>query len=128
MGQNIIFQLGGYLLCCRPRVCRPRVRPPPSASRADGGVLDHLPSSKLFSESAASFKCNASPAPGSYLRLIDFCITQLKAQGPSRTCHESKEEKPLATPSAGDSCDTECAPQNPPLKAGDLSREVDSQL
>jgi len=27
----------------------------------------------------------------SYLRLIDFCITQLKAQGPSRTCNESKE-------------------------------------
>jgi len=26
------------------------------------------------------------------LRLIDFCITQLKAQGPSRTCNESKEE------------------------------------
>ena len=23
---------------------------------------------------------------GSYLRLIDSCITQLKAQGPSRTC------------------------------------------
>jgi len=23
---------------------------------------------------------------------IDSCITQLKAQGPSRTCHESKEE------------------------------------
>ena len=30
---------------------------------------------------------------GSYLRLIDFCITQLKAQGPSRTCTESKEEE-----------------------------------
>jgi len=29
---------------------------------------------------------------GSYLRLIDSCITQLKAQGPSRTCNESKEE------------------------------------
>ena len=29
---------------------------------------------------------------GSYLRLIYFCITQLKAQGPSRTCNESKEE------------------------------------
>ena len=29
----------------------------------------------------------------SYLRLIDFCITQLKAQGPSRTCNESKEEE-----------------------------------
>ena len=30
---------------------------------------------------------------GSYLRLIDSCITQLKAQGPSRTCNESKEKK-----------------------------------
>ena len=30
---------------------------------------------------------------GSYLRLIDFCITQLKAQGPSTTCNESKEEE-----------------------------------
>jgi len=30
---------------------------------------------------------------GSYLRLIDCCTTQLKAQGPSRTCHESKKEE-----------------------------------
>ena len=30
---------------------------------------------------------------GSYLRLIEICITQLKAQGPSRTCNESKEEE-----------------------------------
>jgi hypothetical protein len=30
---------------------------------------------------------------GLYLRLIDFCITQLKAQGPSRICNESKEEE-----------------------------------
>ena len=30
---------------------------------------------------------------GSYLRLIDVCITQLKAQGPSRTCNESEEEE-----------------------------------
>ena len=29
---------------------------------------------------------------GSYLRLID-CVSQLKAQGPSRTCNESKEEE-----------------------------------
>ena len=29
----------------------------------------------------------------SYLRLIDFCITQPKAQGPSRTSNESKEEE-----------------------------------
>ena len=35
--------------------------------------------------------CNGSEA-GSYLRLIDSCITQLKTQGPSRTCIESKEE------------------------------------
>ena len=30
---------------------------------------------------------------GSYLRLIDSGITQLKAQGPSRTCNESKGEE-----------------------------------
>ena len=30
---------------------------------------------------------------GSYLRLIDLCITQLKAQGPSRFCNKSKEEE-----------------------------------
>ena len=41
---------------------------------------------------------------GSYLRLIDFCITQLKAQGPSKTCNESKEAEeeggPLFGPAA----------------------------
>jgi len=36
--------------------------------------------------------CSGTEA-GSYLRLIDSCITQLKAQGPSRTCNESKEEE-----------------------------------
>jgi len=36
--------------------------------------------------------CSGSEA-GSYLRLIDPCITQIKAQGPSRTCNESKEEE-----------------------------------
>ena len=30
---------------------------------------------------------------GSYLSLIDSCITQLKAQRPSRTCNESEEEE-----------------------------------
>ena len=29
----------------------------------------------------------------SYSRRIDSCITQIKAQGPSRTCNESKEEE-----------------------------------
>ena len=35
--------------------------------------------------------CSSSEA-GSYLRRIDSFITQLKAQGPSGTCKESKEE------------------------------------
>jgi len=35
---------------------------------------------------------------GSYLRLIDSCITQLKAQGPSRTFDQSKEEEEEVTP------------------------------
>ena len=30
---------------------------------------------------------------GSYLRRLGSCITQLKAQGPSRTCQESAEEE-----------------------------------
>jgi len=29
------------------------------------------------------------------MRFIDSCITQLKAQGPSRTCNESKEEEDI---------------------------------
>ena len=29
------------------------------------------------------------------LRLIDSCITQLKAQGPSRTCNESNHDRVL---------------------------------
>ena len=38
--------------------------------------------------------CSGSEA-GSYLRLIDSCTTQLKAQGPSWACNESQEEKDL---------------------------------
>jgi len=38
-------------------------------------------------------KCVVVTEAGSYLRLIDSCITQLKAQGPSRTCNESKEDE-----------------------------------
>ena len=36
--------------------------------------------------------CSGSEA-GSYLRRMDSCITQLKAQGPYRTCNQSKEEE-----------------------------------
>ena len=41
-------------------------------------------------------RCVVVTEAGSYLRLIDLCITQLKAQGPSRTCNESKEEEERA--------------------------------
>ena len=34
-----------------------------------------------------------SAKEGSYLRLIDSCITQLEDSGPSRTCNQSKDEK-----------------------------------
>jgi len=37
---------------------------------------------------------------GSYLRLIDSFITQLKAQGPSRACNESKEEEEVSVEGA----------------------------
>ena len=37
--------------------------------------------------------CGAHLGAGSYLKLIDSCITQLKAHGLSRTCKESKDEE-----------------------------------
>jgi len=40
------------------------------------------------------------PGTRALLRLIDPCITQLKAQGPSRTCGESKDEDSLSHPPA----------------------------
>jgi hypothetical protein len=40
---------------------------------------------------------DAEDEAGSYLRLIDPCITQHKAQGPSRTCNESKKEEEEGT-------------------------------
>ena len=46
--------------------------------------------------------CVVVTEAGSYFRLIDSCITQLKAQGPSRTCNESKEEETKNTPSERD--------------------------
>jgi len=40
----------------------------------------------------ASSRCSGSET-GSFLRLTDYYITKLKAQGPSRTCNESTEEQ-----------------------------------
>ena len=45
---------------------------------------------RLWRDHAAM--CSGTEA-GSYLRRIDSCITQRKAQGPARTCKESKEEE-----------------------------------
>jgi len=53
--------------------------------------------------------CRGTEA-GSYLRLIDSCITQLKAQGPSRTCNECKEEEEEASTVA------ECSDSHPGLR------------
>ena len=60
--------------------------PPPGTHQGFGqtvGALDAVPRHTLSVVSEA----------GSHLRLIDYCITQLEAQGPSRTCNESKEEE-----------------------------------
>jgi len=45
------------------------------------------------SRSAGWAACNDAVRAGSYLRLIDSCITHLKARGPSRTCNEREEEE-----------------------------------
>ena len=53
------------------------------AAEADWGSVPAPPSQPFFDDRRLACQ---------YLRLIDSCITQLKAQGPSRTCNESKEE------------------------------------
>ena len=56
-----------------------------------GGRIEDVPNF-TGTELAYLEMCCVSEA-GSHLRLMDSCITQLKAQGPSRTCNESKEEE-----------------------------------
>jgi len=77
-------------------------------------LVEHCPCSHAFFNTSSCCSCNAWTKPkGSYLRFIDSCITQLKAQGPSRTRNESKEEEektmcaftpriPLCSPSCTD--------------------------
>ena len=63
-----------------------------------------LPAQLRRTEDPRSRRC---PPPPWYLRLIDSCITQLNAQGPSRTCNESKEEEkedPLHPAAFGTRC------------------------
>ena len=54
-----------------------------------------------------------TPGSSSYLRLIDSCITQLKAQGPFRTCNESTEEEEEGLP--------------PEEREGDVSERVEQE-
>ena len=65
--------------------CPTRPQPPQAPQ-----LPSRLP--RLLLPTPARHPCSHLEA-GSYLRLIDFCITQLTAQGPSRTCNESKEEE-----------------------------------
>ena len=51
-----------------------------------------LPDSSQLTNNHFTELCSGSEA-GSYFRRMDSCVTQLKAQGPSRTCNESKEEE-----------------------------------
>ena len=57
--------------------------------------VQHPPQVELLSaiQAALNHVVGVGSEAGSYLRLIDSCITQFKAQGPSRTCNESKEEE-----------------------------------
>jgi len=48
---------------------------------------------RIGRRSAVTENITCGTEASSYLRLIDSCITQLKVQGPSRTCNESKEEE-----------------------------------
>ena len=59
---------------------------------AGASLLDFLLLSSQFKKNHFTWLCSGSEA-GSYLRLADSCVTQLKAQGPSRTCNESEEEE-----------------------------------
>ena len=54
---------------------------------------------QLADACGSSVDLSISTETGSYFRLIDSCITQLKAQGPSGTCNESKEEEEASSSS-----------------------------
>jgi len=67
-------------------------------------------------------RCVVVTEAGSYVRLIDFCITQLKAQGPSRTCNESKEEEERGGAGAGRHADVQSRRLHPAVLGGSRGR------
>ena len=67
---------------------------------------------------------------GSYFRLIDSSLTQLKARGPAQTCNESKEEEALCQKREQGSCPTLFRHENNQTtqKVECLVRKVDARL
>ena len=64
----------------------------PSLDTNNGGPRRTGGKHGKFKSDPLAETCSGSKS-GSYLRLIDSCITQLKAHGPFKTCDESKEEE-----------------------------------
>jgi len=82
---------------------------PPNPRPLDQALFLETPLCYMATVFAISWKiavgCVSSPIQmcsgsetGSYSRLIDSCITQLKAQGPARTCNENKKDDEEAAP------------------------------
>ena len=88
-GQRFWWRGSGTETCLELRVQGSRFRGSGSGFRVQG----RRETQKLsFVKAAAPPPLCSGYEAGSCVRLIDSCITQLKAQGPSRTCNESKEE------------------------------------
>ena len=79
--------------------------PPLTGCESQGNGGGHGASHPLFTLRTHFTEMCCGAEAGSYLRPIDSFITQLKAQGPSRTCNESKgEEKKSGISSAEHAC------------------------
>jgi len=78
----------------QPEPQNPKSQPPKSIPGPGLGFLgSEFVASVAHVDSPENEHVHLARLQGSYLRLIDSCITQLEAQGPSRTCNESQEEE-----------------------------------
>ena len=72
-------------------------RPESNKEEEDDGVSVIIDATTLYSallvQNNHFIEMCCGAEAGSYVRPIDSCITQIKAQGTSRTCNESKEEE-----------------------------------
>ena len=62
------------------------------------------------------------------MRLIDSCITQLKAQGHSWTCNESDEEEEEVMPRFFQELGKTPAPSDPKVPQSYIKRELNANL